>query len=47
MHSMLVERTGGSGQPTFNNAVMAFVEMSGVTRALGFPAGTVAAELAY
>jgi len=47
MHSMLVERTSGSGQPTFNSAVMAFVDMSGVTRALGFPAGTVAAELAY
>ena len=44
---MLVERTSGSGQPTFNSAVMAFVGMSGVTRALGFPAGTVAAELAY
>ena len=28
MHSMLVERTGGSGQPTFNSAVMAFVDMS-------------------
>jgi hypothetical protein len=26
---------------------MAFVDMSGVTRALGFPAGTVSAELAY
>jgi hypothetical protein len=47
MHSMFVERTGGSGQLAFNSAVMAFVDMSGVTRALGFPAGTVAAELAY
>ena len=47
IHSMLVERAIGSGQPTFNSVVMAFVDMSGVTRALGFPAGTVAAELAY
>jgi hypothetical protein len=45
MHSMLVERTGGSGQPTFNSAVMAFVDMPGVTQALGFAAGTVAADV--
>lgn len=45
MHSILVERTGGPGQPTFSSAVMAFVDTSGVTEALGFPVGTVAADV--